>query len=144
MPEPPPTAASGHARLYLPLLPVVASRVGGPGARQRPLNPSTSPSRCGVSASSAIPAREDKPVPSAATSTVPNVASSITFTVNLLSGWIAGVATAILPAQADASAHPQHRPPSPATPDECGLDRPKRIATEHLAVRWAAGACQVV
>jgi hypothetical protein len=54
-----------------------------------------------VSASKALPTRDDKPVPSASTSTVPNDALPITFKVNLLSGWVAGFATAILPAQAD-------------------------------------------
>jgi hypothetical protein len=44
-------------------------------------------------------------VPSASTSTFANVALLITFKVNLLSGWIAGLVTAILPAQADVSAH---------------------------------------
>jgi len=31
--------------------------------------------------------------------------------VNLLSGWIVGFATSILPAQADVSAHPRHHTP---------------------------------
>jgi hypothetical protein len=72
-----------------------------------------------VSASSALPARDDKPVPSASTSTVPNDALPITFKVNLPSGWIAGFATAILLAQADDSALQQHH--THTTPDECGL-----------------------
>ena len=72
---------------------------------------SVSPRRCAVSASSTVPARDDKPVPSATTSTVPNVALLVTFKVNLLGGWIVGFATSILPAQADNSALPRHHPP---------------------------------
>ena len=64
-----------------------------------------------MSASSAVPAREDNPGPSAATFTVLNVALPVTFKVNLLSGWIAGFVTAILPAQADVSALPRHYTP---------------------------------
>ena len=45
------------------------------------LSPSVSPSRCATSASSAVPAREDKPVPSALTSTVSIVERPITFKV---------------------------------------------------------------
>ncbi len=45
------------------------------------------------SASSALPAREDRPLLCAATSTVPNVALPITLKANLLSGWIAWFAT---------------------------------------------------
>ena len=41
-----------------------------PGARQRGAEPSPSPSRCATSASNAVPARDDKPLPSAPTSTV--------------------------------------------------------------------------
>jgi hypothetical protein len=75
-----------------------------PRARERPLRPSVSPRRCAVSASSAVPAREDRPLPSASTSTVLNEAFPITFKVNLLSGRIAGLVTAILPAHADVPA----------------------------------------
>jgi hypothetical protein len=67
------------------------------------LKPSVSPSRCVVRASRAVPAREERPIPSAATPTVLNELRPITFKVNLLSGWVAGLVTAILPAQADVS-----------------------------------------
>jgi chromate transporter len=55
------------------------------------LSPSVRPSLCAANASSAVPARENKPLPSATTSTVPNDALPITFKVNLLSGWSAGL-----------------------------------------------------
>ena len=70
-----------------------------------------SPSRCAVSASNAVPARDERPLPSATTSTVLKDALLVTFKVNLLDGWIAGLATAILPAQADDSALPRHHTP---------------------------------
>jgi hypothetical protein len=59
-------------------------------------------------------------VPSASTSTVLNDALPITFKVNLLSGWIAGFATAILPAQADVQ--PFETPAPRTVTDECGLE----------------------
>ncbi len=61
-----------------------------------------------MSASSAVPARDDKPVPSALTSTVSIVERPITFKVNLLAGGLLVLTTAILPARADVSDHPQH------------------------------------
>src|ERR1035437_983934 len=83
-----------------------------PGPRRAPASaparPSGGPSRCAVNASSTVPAREDNPVPSATTSTVPKDVLLLTFKVNLLDGWIAGLVTAILPAQADVPALPHH------------------------------------
>src|SRR5664279_4063619 len=74
-------------------------------------SPSVNPSRCAVSASSAVPTRDESPVPSAATSSVLTVVILVTFKVHLLSGRVAGLVTAILPAQADDSAHPHHHSP---------------------------------
>jgi hypothetical protein len=54
-------------------------------------------------------------VPSATTPTVLNAALPIAFKVSLLSGWIAGFATAILPAQADV---PSLSPTQPQPPDD--------------------------
>src|ERR1035437_1094999 len=81
-----------------------------------PDRPSVSPSRCAVSASSTVPARDDRPLPSATTSTVLKDALLVTFKMNLLDGWIAWFATATLPAQADDSALPRHDSP-PRTVD---------------------------
>ena len=106
----------------------LAARVDGgdPDAQRRsrvpasaPDRPSVSPSRCAVNASSTVPAREDNPVPSATTSTVPKDVLLLTFKVNLLDGWIAGLVTAILPAQADVPALPHH--PARSATGECGL-----------------------
>jgi hypothetical protein len=66
-------------------------------------NPSVSPSRSATKGKIAVPARDDKPVPSARTSTVLTLQRPITFKVNLLSGGIDDIDTAILPAQADDS-----------------------------------------
>ena len=49
-------------------------------------SPAVSPRRSETSASNEVPAREDKPVPSALTSTVFALQRPITFKVNLLSG----------------------------------------------------------
>jgi hypothetical protein len=70
-----------------------------------------SPRRCAVNASNAVPARDDKPLPSATTPTVLKDAFLVTFKVNLPDGWIAWFATAILPAQADDSTLPQPHDP---------------------------------
>src|SRR5206468_12560945 len=51
-------------------------------------SPAVSPTRSATSASSAVPARDERPVPSALTSTVLALQRPITFTVNLLSGGI--------------------------------------------------------
>src|SRR5205807_2058572 len=77
-------------------------------------NPPASPTRSATSASSEVPAREHKPLASALTSTVLTLQRPITFKVNLLSGGIAGVNTAILPAQADVSG-PTPSPPRRAS-----------------------------
>src|ERR1035437_9104545 len=114
----------------IPANPGAAPVVGGGGDPPRaplpprapaspPDGPSVSPSRCAVNASSTVPAREDNPVPSATTSTVPKDVLLLTFKVNLLDGWIAGLVTAILPAQADVPALPHH--PARSATGECGL-----------------------
>ncbi len=78
-----------------------------------PDKPSVSPSRCAVNASSAVPARDDKPMPSATTSSVPNVAFPITFKVNLLSGWIAGFDNRNPPRPGGRFSPPATPPPAP-------------------------------
>ena len=50
--------------------------------------PSVSPSRAATSGNNAVPARDDKPMPSALTFTVLTLERPITFKVNLLSGGI--------------------------------------------------------
>jgi hypothetical protein len=56
-----------------------------PSASERP---PVKPSRAATSGNKAVPAREDKPVPSALTFTVLTLERPITFKVNLLSGGI--------------------------------------------------------
>ena len=84
-------------------------------------NPPSGPTRSATSANNEVPARDDKPVPSALTSTVLTLQRPITFTVNLLSGGIDELATRILPAQADVSDPLAAPPPRPTDESRLGV-----------------------
>jgi hypothetical protein len=64
---------------------------------------SVSPTRSATSGNSAVPARDESPLPSARTSTFRMPVRPITFKVNLLSGRAVASTTTTLPAQADVS-----------------------------------------
>ena len=78
-----------------------------------------SPSRCAVSASSTVPARDDRPLPSATTSTVLNDALLVTFKVNLLDGWIVASQPQSCPPRR--TIQPPRTTTPRATTDESGL-----------------------